>query len=114
LRSSTRKLPSGQFSIERSVRRTRTSQEKESDGISARQQDLQLREAGCIGSGIALGLAFSIGLGRWITHWIADSGHHVLLSLVGASVIIVIAAIACLAPARKASSVSPSAALRAK
>lgn len=67
-----------------------------------------------IGAGIALGLALSIGLGRWITHWIADTGHHVLFSLVGAAVMIVMAAIACLAPARKASSVDPSAALRAE
>lgn len=65
-----------------------------------------------VGAGIALGLALSIGLGQWITHWIADAGHHVLLSLAGAAVMIVIAGIACLAPARKASSVDPSAALR--
>jgi predicted permease len=67
-----------------------------------------------IGTGIALGLALSIGLDRWIRHWIADTGHHVLLSLSGSAVMIVIAAIACLAPARKASSVDPSAALRAE
>jgi putative ABC transport system permease protein len=67
-----------------------------------------------IGGGIALGLGLSIGLGQWITHWIADAGHHVLLSLAGSAVMIVIAAIACLAPARKASSVDPSAALRAE
>jgi len=67
-----------------------------------------------IGAGIALGLALSIGLGQWINHWIADAGHHVLLSLAGSAVMIVMAAIACLAPARKASSVDPSAALRAE
>jgi putative ABC transport system permease protein len=67
-----------------------------------------------IGAGIALGLALSIGLGQWISHWIADAGHHVLLSLAGSAVMIVMAAIACLAPARKASSVDPSAALRAE
>ena len=67
-----------------------------------------------IGVGIALGLALSIGLGRWITHWVADTGHHVLLSVAGSAVMIVVAALACLVPARKASSVDPSAALRAE
>jgi len=67
-----------------------------------------------IGSGILLGLGFSIGLGQWITHWIGETGHHVMLSVIGCAVMIVMAAIACLAPARKAASVDPSAALRAE
>ncbi len=67
-----------------------------------------------VGAGVAIGLALSVGLGQWIAHWVTDTGHHVLLSLAGSALMIVIAAIACLEPARKATSVDPAAALRAE
>jgi predicted permease len=67
-----------------------------------------------IGAGVALGLTLSLGLGQWIAHWVTDTGHHVLLSLAAAGLMIAVAAVACLAPAHKASSVDPAAALRSE
>jgi predicted permease len=65
-----------------------------------------------LGIGVALGLALSLSLDKWIAHWVTDTGHHILLSFAGSAVMLAVAAIACLAPARKASSVDPAAALR--
>jgi hypothetical protein len=52
-----------------------------------------------IGAGVALGLALSLGLGQWIAHWVTDTGHHVLLSLAAAGLMIAVAAVAFSEPA---------------
>jgi predicted permease len=65
-----------------------------------------------VGIGIGIGLALSIGLNRLIARWVENSDHNPLL-VVGASLLLLaVAALACLLPARRASSVDPMTALR--
>jgi ABC-type antimicrobial peptide transport system permease subunit len=65
-----------------------------------------------VGIGIGIGLALSIGLNRLIARWVENSDPNPLL-VVGASLLLLaVAALACLLPARRASSVDPMTALR--
>jgi predicted permease len=62
--------------------------------------------------GLASGLALSLGMGKVITPWI-HNGVHDPLMVVGVSLLVVIVAgLACLIPARRALAVDPMAALR--
>jgi ABC-type antimicrobial peptide transport system permease subunit len=62
--------------------------------------------------GLASGLALSLGMGKVITRWI-HNGVHDPLMVVGVSLLVVIVAgLACLIPARRALAVDPMAALR--
>ncbi|QNI35127.1 ABC transporter permease [Alloacidobacterium dinghuense] len=65
-----------------------------------------------IGLGIALGFAVSFGLNRLIARWVESSNHNPLLILGAAAVLLAVAILACVAPARRASSVDPMTALR--
>jgi predicted permease len=65
-----------------------------------------------VGLGIAIGLGLSFGLNKMIASWIQNSSSNPLL-IVGVSLLLLaVAALACLLPARRASSVDPMTALR--
>ncbi|MGC2162831.1 MAG: ABC transporter permease [Silvibacterium sp.] len=65
-----------------------------------------------VGLGIVAGLALSLGMNRIISGWVGNTTHHPLIALGVSFLLLVIAAIACLAPARRAMSVDPMTALR--
>ena len=65
-----------------------------------------------VGSGVAAGITLSIAFNKLATKWVTESSRDPLL-LGGVTVLLVIAAaLACLAPARRAASVDPMEALR--
>jgi predicted permease len=65
-----------------------------------------------VGLGVAAGLALSLSLNRVISSWVGNTANHPLIVLSVSFLLIVIAVVACLAPARRASSVDPMTALR--
>ena len=65
-----------------------------------------------VGLGIGIGLALSFGLNRLIARWVENSHHSPLLVLGVSFLLLAVAALACLLPARRASSVDPMTALR--
>jgi ABC-type antimicrobial peptide transport system permease subunit len=65
-----------------------------------------------IGAGIGLGLALSLGLNRLMSRWIENSHSSVLVLLAVSFLLLAVAALACLLPARRASTVDPMTALR--
>ena len=77
---------------------------------------------GSVGLGISAGLALSLGLNRVLSSWIGNTtshpladhflASHALIVLSVCLLLIVVAVMACLAPARRASSVDPMTALR--
>jgi predicted permease len=65
-----------------------------------------------VGLGLAVGLALSFGLSKMIASWVQNSSSNPLL-IVGVSLLLLaVAALACMVPARRASSVDPMTALR--
>jgi predicted permease len=65
-----------------------------------------------VGLGLVVGLALSFGLSKMIAGWIQSSSSNPLL-IVGVSLLLLtVAALACLVPAQRASSVDPMTALR--
>jgi putative ABC transport system permease protein len=62
--------------------------------------------------GIATGLVLSLGLHRFISSWVGSTTTHPLIVLSVSFLLVLFAVIACLGPARKASSVDPITALR--
>ena len=65
-----------------------------------------------VGLGIAIGLGLSFGLSKMIASWIQNGSNNPLL-IVGVSLLLLaVAALACVLPARRASSVDPMTALR--
>jgi ABC-type antimicrobial peptide transport system permease subunit len=65
-----------------------------------------------VGIGVAAGLALSFGLNRLIARWV-ENGAHDPLTVMGASLLLIaIAGLACLMPARRALAVDPMTALR--
>ena len=65
-----------------------------------------------VGLGIVIGLVLSFGLSRFIAQWVENTRHNPLLVLAGSALLLAVAILACLAPARRASSVDPMTALR--
>lgn len=65
-----------------------------------------------VGAGIAAGLILSFALNQLIARWIENGTHNPLMILVVSFVLIVIAALACLVPARRALAIEPMVALR--
>jgi putative ABC transport system permease protein len=65
-----------------------------------------------VGLGLVLGAALSLSLSRFVTRWVENGSVHPLM-VPGVSLLVVgVAAVACLVPARKAVSVDPMTALR--
>jgi predicted permease len=65
-----------------------------------------------VGLGIAAGLALSFGLNRLIGRWIENGTHDPIMVLAVSTLLIAVAALACLVPARRALSIDPMIALR--
>jgi putative ABC transport system permease protein len=65
-----------------------------------------------VGLGIAAGLALSLGLNRIIARWIENGTHDPIMVLAVSTLLIAVAALACLVPARRALSIDPMVALR--
>lgn len=84
--------------------------------LGARRGDvlkLVLASAGVsVGLGVGVGLALSFGLNRMIARWVENSNSSPLLVIAVSLLLLTVAALACLLPARRASSVDPMAALR--
>jgi predicted permease len=84
--------------------------------LGARKKDvfrIVLASAGVsVGSGLLGGLALSFGLSRLISRWVENGAHDPMLILGVSVVILAVAALACLIPSWRASSVDPMTALR--
>jgi predicted permease len=65
-----------------------------------------------VGLGLVLGAALSLSLSRLVTRWVENGSVHVLMVPGVSLLVIAVAALACLVPARKAVSVDPMTALR--
>jgi ABC-type antimicrobial peptide transport system permease subunit len=65
-----------------------------------------------VGLGIAAGLALSFGLNRIIDRWITGGTHDPIMVLAASGLLIAVAVLACLVPARRALSIDPMIALR--
>jgi ABC-type antimicrobial peptide transport system permease subunit len=65
-----------------------------------------------VGIGIAAGLALSLGLNRFISGWVGSTTSHPLIAMGVSLLLLMVAAMACLAPARRALAVDPMTALR--
>lgn len=68
--------------------------------------------AGSVGLGVVVGLALSLGLHRLLSAWVGNTGNPVLMVLGLALLLLGVAGVACLAPARRALGVDPMTALR--
>jgi ABC-type antimicrobial peptide transport system permease subunit len=84
--------------------------------LGARRRDvlsLVARSAGTsVAIGIIVGLALSLSLNRLIARWIESGTRDPWMMLAVSLVLIAVAALACLIPARRATAVDPMAALR--
>ncbi len=84
--------------------------------LGARRRDVLrlvgLSAGSSVGLGIAVGLALSFGLNSVIARWIESGTRDPLLILAASLVLIAVAALACLIPARRAIAIDPMAALR--
>ncbi len=65
-----------------------------------------------VGLGVLIGLALSFGLTRIMTRWIENASTNPLILLAVSFLLLAVAALACLLPARRASTVDPMTALR--
>ena len=84
--------------------------------LGARRRDV-LRIVGLsagvsVGLGVVTGLALSFGLSRLIARWIEGGTRDPFMILAASGLLILVAAIACLAPARRALAINPMVALR--
>jgi len=68
--------------------------------------------AATVGIGIVVGMAVSVGLNRIVSHWVQSSSRDPLTLIVVAIILVVIALMACLWPARRAATLDPMKALR--
>jgi hypothetical protein len=64
-----------------------------------------------VGTGIAVGLALSLGLNHVVSAWVGIRTNHPVIVLSVSLLLLVVAGMACLVPARKAISIDPKAAL---
>jgi len=67
--------------------------------------------AATVGVGIAIGLAASVALNKIVSHWVLSSSRDPLTLVAVALILVVIAVIACLWPARRAATLDPMKAL---
>jgi ABC-type antimicrobial peptide transport system permease subunit len=65
-----------------------------------------------VGSGIVAGLALTFALNRIVAQWAEGNAHDPLILLEGTVVLVLVAAVACVLPALRASRVEPMTALR--
>jgi putative ABC transport system permease protein len=66
-----------------------------------------------VGAGVGTGFMLSFVLNRFLARWVENSSHNPLPILAGSILLLAAAAlVACLVPARRASSVDPMTALR--
>jgi putative ABC transport system permease protein len=65
-----------------------------------------------VGIGIVAGLVLSLGLNRFISGWVGSTTSHPLIAMGVSLLLLMVAAMACLAPARRALAVDPMTALR--
>jgi len=65
-----------------------------------------------VGIGILAGLALSFGLNHMIARWIENSTRDPMLALLVSAILVCVAALACLIPARRALAIDPVTALR--
>jgi ABC-type antimicrobial peptide transport system permease subunit len=65
-----------------------------------------------VGIGIAAGLALSLSLNRLIARWIESGTRDPFMILAASLILIAVAALACLIPARRATAIDPMIALR--
>jgi predicted permease len=84
--------------------------------LGARRRDVlrlvALSAGTSVGIGIAVGLALSVSLNRMIARWIESGTRDPWTMLAVSVVLIAVAALACLIPARRATAISPMTALR--
>ena len=84
--------------------------------LGARRRDVLSIVALSAGTGVGLGttagLALSFGLNRIIAPWIENGTHDPIMVLAVSTLLIAVAALACLVPARRALSIDPMVALR--
>jgi predicted permease len=71
-----------------------------------------LSVATSVGVGIVAGLALSFGLNRLIARWVENGAHNPLTVMAASLLLIAVAGLACLIPARRALAVDPMTALR--
>jgi ABC-type antimicrobial peptide transport system permease subunit len=65
-----------------------------------------------VGIGIAAGLALSIGLNHLIDRWIESGTRDPIMVVAASGLLILVAAFACMVPARRALAIDPMTALR--
>jgi ABC-type antimicrobial peptide transport system permease subunit len=65
-----------------------------------------------VGIGMAAGLAFSLGLDRFISGWVGNTTDHPLIAMGVSLLLLIVAAMACLVPAWRALAIDPMTALR--
>ena len=84
--------------------------------LGARRRDVlrlvALSAGTSVGIGILAGLALSFGLSRMIARWIENGTRDPMLVLLVSGVLVGVAALACLIPARRALAIDPVTALR--
>jgi ABC-type antimicrobial peptide transport system permease subunit len=84
--------------------------------LGARRRDVlrlvALSAGTSVGIGILAGLALSFGLNHMIARWIENGARDPMLVLLVSAVLIAVAALACLIPARRALAIDPVTALR--
>jgi predicted permease len=84
--------------------------------LGARRRDVlrlvALSAGTSVGLGIVAGLALSLGLNRLIARWIESGTRDPIMVLAAAGLLILVAALACMVPARRALATDPMAALR--
>ena len=84
--------------------------------LGARRRDVlsivALSAGTSVGLGIAAGLALSFGLNRLIARWIESGTHDPIMVLAASGLLILVAAVACMVPARRALAIDPMVALR--
>ena len=84
--------------------------------LGARRRDVlylvAISAGASVGLGIVAGLALSFGMNRLITQWIESGTRDPFMVLAASGVLILVAALACMLPARRALAVDPMIALR--
>jgi len=68
--------------------------------------------ASALGAGIAIGVVASVALNRVVVSWAGGSSRDPLTLLAVVFVLAIVAALACILPARRAASIDPMRALR--